>query len=610
MVKEFKTELAEMHSLLKRMNMHITSSQAQYITENYVEEAGVNTQSGKMEPNVQMVIDEDNSNKTRVLKVFIGPLFDDDIRRITNEFDNCNEGVYNNNKGVIFTKSLPFNKKAKAKKNIQTSNDTQSVAQTTNTQAQPLKPSGLLGRLQAASNINESLLSKLQAASQQPVQATPQANAPDQGSTNEAPQDIVNWFNATIIPAMKNVKNAKPTSYNKSHIDNLLNIDYLVDKYLVAPEKTDSNYNEESAEEIKKEVAQAIKNGDWGAIANVFSPINLQSIIFGNIITDRNQRLIAKQAAAYGINPGDPDYPTNLYAPNKWVKKFGRRVLPNAKYKWEVVAPRMKDRGTTVNLGSKGHYDEFGKDLAGFDSRYLYDINDTERIPAAEYDKYGLDPNKMDPNIDYHADVPGLANNLTGQYNPHAEAAKEAALKAQKSSLTDEQAELLKEIQSDEGKAKVYNDALLKYAEKNKFDNLSSLVDVRTSSNIMYDYAKNIVNVCDYILKKLRYSNQALIEPLKIISAFAIACKTTGAKEVLTSFGRNVSSTKQLLSDWDNACQITLQSVTMIVNFMIKYLMDKYTKFDVDSDNDQNDGDANSVPVTENIEKLLENLLS
>jgi hypothetical protein len=49
----------------------------------------------------------------------------------------------------------------------------------------------------------------------------------------------------------------------------------------------------------------------------------------------------------------------------------------------------------------------------------------------------------------------------------------------------------------------------------------------------------------------------------------------------------------------------------MIVNFMVKYLMDKYAKFDdVTSDNEENSSDANSVPVTENIEKLLENLLS
>ena len=323
--------------------------------------------------------------------------------------------------------------------------------------------------------------------------------------------------------------------------------------------------------------------------------------------------MIQRQAADYGINPGDPDYPTNLYAPNKWVTKFGRRVMPNAKYKWYTMAPRMNDRGTKVNLGSKGHYDEFGQDLRGFQPAWLYDISDTERIPASEYDKYGLDPNKMDPNVDYHSDIPGLSNNLTGELNPHAEAAKTAALQAQEASLTADQAALLQEIQSDEGKAKVYNDALLKYAEKNNFTGNVNLIDVRNSSNVLADYASNIVNVCDYILKKMRYSNQSLIEPLKIISAFAVGCKTTGAKEILTMFGRRTNDTKQLLSDWDNACQVTLQSVTMIINFMIKYLMDKYAKFDDGSTTaasaptaTQNDG---SAPLTEGIEALLEEFM-
>ena len=192
MVKEFKTELAEMHSLLERMGMHVTSSQAQYITENYVEEAGINTPSGKLEPNIKMTIDEDNSNKTRVLKVFIGPLFSNDIRKLESIYD-CTEATYNGQNGVIFTKSLPFKKNARGKKDNQASTDAQSDVQTPNVQAQPKKPSGLLGRLQAASKVNEGLLNKLQAASQQTAQAAQRANNTVQASDDEAPQDIVNW---------------------------------------------------------------------------------------------------------------------------------------------------------------------------------------------------------------------------------------------------------------------------------------------------------------------------------------------------------------------------------------------------------------------------------
>lgn len=627
MIKEFNEELASMRSLMERMGRHMTGSQAEYITENCLEEA-IASNSGKLEPNVLMTIDEDNSNKTRMLKVFIGPLFPNDVKKLEGMFD-CSQLNYKGMNGVIFNKSLPFKKNARGKKNAADNGQADPQAsdpQVSAPQAQPKKGLGLLGRLQAGGNkggnLTEGLLGRLQAGANaaQPTpqatapqtQAAPQVAAPQQANPNgNAPDDIVNWLNKVVIPAIKSISGNQ--NYEQGHIANLMDVNYLIDKYLVAPEKTDSNYSEESTEEIKKEVAEAIKNGNWDAIASVFSPINLQAVIFGNVLSGRNQRMIQRQASDYGINPGDPDYPTNLYAPNKWVTKFGRRVLPNAKYKWYTMAPRMNDRGTKVNLGSKGHYDEFGQDLKGFQPAWLYDISDTERIPASEYDKYGLNPDKMDPNVDYHKDIPGLANNLTGELNPHAEAAKNAALQAQQASLTAEQTALLQEIQSDEGKAKVYNDALLKYAEKNNFSGSINLIDVRNSSNVLVDYASNIVNVCDYILKKMRYSNQSLIEPLKIISAFAVGCKTTGAKEVLTLFGRRTSDTKQLLSDWDNACQVTLQSVTMIINFMIKYLMDKYAKFEDVSAAPQtqavSDTDSGSVQLTESIESLLDELM-
>ena len=624
MIREFKEGMANMYSLMERMDKHMTISQAEYNKESYLDEA-ISTGSGKLEPNVLMTIDEDNSNKTRVLKVFVGPLFPQDWKKLESVYD-CDHLKYNGMDGVIFNKSLPFKKDARKKKADNSANQPTAQSTPVQAQAQPAAPAkGLLGKLRAKQSVNEGLLSKLQAkqtaaAPQQTVQQQSSNNAATQPTqqtvvnTNGVDDSIVNWFTKTFIPAMKMISNNQ--NYERTHMSNLMDVNYLIDQFLVAPEKTDANYNEESAEEIKKTVAEAIKSGDWSAIANVFSPVNLQAIIFGNVLTGRNQRMIQRQANEYGLQVGDPDYPTNLYAPGKWIKKFGRRVLPDAKYKYYTMSPRMNDRGTRVNFGSKGHYDEFGSDLKGFQPAYLYNISDTEKIPASEYEKYGLNPKKMDPNVDYFSDIPGLSNNLTGELNQHAIKQKEEALAAQKAALSADQTQLLNEIQSDDGKAKVFNDALLKYAENIDYKG-QPMVDVRNSSNILIDYAKNIVSLCDYLLVKLRYNNPTLSEPLKMISAFAIACKTTGANEVLSLFGQRITDTKQLLSDWDNACGVTLQAVTATINFMVKYLMNKYAKFNDGSAQQAqatvSNSNAGAAPTlsesTNNIEFLLEELI-
>ena len=624
MIREFKEGMANMYSLMERMDKHMTISQAEYNKESYLDEA-ISTGSGKLEPNVLMTIDEDNSNKTRVLKVFVGPLFPQDWKKLESVYD-CDHLKYNGMDGVIFNKSLPFKKDARKKKADNSANQPTAQSTPVQAQAQPAAPAkGLLGKLRAKQSVNEGLLSKLQAkqtaaAPQQTVLSQASNNAATQPTqqtvvnTNGVDDSIVNWFTKTFIPAMKMISNNQ--NYERAHMSNLMDVNYLIDQFLVAPEKTDANYNEESAEEIKKTVAEAIKSGDWSAIANVFSPVNLQAIIFGNVLTGRNQRMIQRQANEYGLQVGDPDYPTNLYAPGKWIKKFGRRVLPDAKYKYYTMSPRMNDRGTRVNFGSKGHYDEFGSDLKGFQPAYLYNISDTEKIPASEYEKYGLNPKKMDPNVDYFSDIPGLSNNLTGELNQHAIKQKEEALAAQKAALSADQTQLLNEIQSDDGKAKVFNDALMKYAENIDYKG-QPMVDVRNSSNILIDYAKNIVSLCDYLLVKLRYNNPTLSEPLKMISAFAIACKTTGANEVLSLFGQRITDTRQLLSDWDNACGVTLQAVTATINFMVKYLMNKYAKFNDGSAqqaqatvSNSNAGAASTLSEsTNNIEFLLEELI-
>jgi hypothetical protein len=643
MIKEFKEDIASMYSLMERMDKHMTTSQAEYNKENYLDEA-ISTGSGKLEPNVLMTIDEDNSNRTRVLKVWVGPLFPQDWKKMTSIYD-CKHLNYNGMDGVIFKKSLPYKKDARKKNNttVQSNPTTDTTATLTAStpqatpQAVPAK--GLLAKLRAKQAVNEGLLSKLKANQQgtatqtapvsNPTAATTsasQASPQTAPNTNGVDDSIVTWFEKIFIPAIKSV--AKNPNYEQGHIANLMDISYLTDKFLVAPEKTDANYTEESFEQIKTSVADAIKNGDWGSIANIFTPVNLQAIIFGNVLTGRNQAMVSHQARDFGLNVGDPDYPTNLYAGGKWLKKFGRRVLPNAKYKYFTISPRMNDKGTSVNFGSKGHYDEFGTQLKGFQPAYLYNITDTERVPAAEWDDYvqkGLIPKKMDPNVDYFTDQAGLANNLTGELNSVATAERDAVLAAQQASLSSEQQQLLNDIQTDDGKAKIFNDALLEYAESYNYTG-TPLVDVRNSSNIMHDYANNIIAFCGFLLIKLRYNNPTFVAPMKMISAFAIGCKTVGANEILSQFNSQIphdsqiSTKAQMLEAWDNACKVTLQAVTNTVNAMVEYLSNKYAKFRDDVQQAQAApvavvaNGSTTTPVNENkdsrsIEDLLEEFM-
>lgn len=588
MLQDFKQELASMYSLIKRMDNHYTINESKCIDEDILTEAVAN-QSGKLEPNATMIVDVDNSNRTRVLKIFVGPLFMQDIKRLDN-LENCDGPIKNNGlNGVIFTKSLPYNKKQK---------DSTSTAQdntnNANITTQPKQQSGKLLSLlrkHAQNNdnsLNEGLLQNFRA--KHNIQQTDNTNQ----TTNKKDNSIVTWFNNVFIPAIKSISNN--TNYEKSHLANLTDANFLLQKYLVAPEKNDTNYNEETTEEIKKQVSEAIKNSDWQSIKNIFTPINLESIIFGNVLSLRNQLMIKNQAAKYGINPGDPNYPTNLYAPGKWEKKFNRKVRPDAKYKWFTMSPRTSDNNKDSEMGSKGHYDEFGKNLNGFQPAYLYDISDTEI----------LDPNDT---TDYMNDIPGVINNFTGELNNAAKQYKDDLHKSQEKALSSEQAKLFQEIQTDEGKAKIYNDALISYAGKHGIS--ISLKNISNNNNAVMDYASNLLTISEFIIKKMRYSNPTIVEPLKMITAFAIACRTIGANEII-SISSNIQTDKQtLLNDWDNACNITLQAVTSIVNYVIRYLTVRYAKFNVDNTDvsQQNIISQNSLnEMYNNIEYLLNEL--
>ena len=101
--------------------------------------------------------------------------------------------------------------------------------------------------------------------------------------------------------------------------------------------------------------------------------------------------------------------------------------------------------------------------------------------------------------------------------------------------------------------------------------------------------------------------------------AFAIACKTTGANEELSLFGQRITDRRQVLGEWENAWGVTLQAVTATINFMVKYLMNKYAKFNDGSVqqsqatvSNSNAGAASTLSestIINNIEFLLEELI-
>lgn len=603
MIKEVRENIANMFSLMERMDRHMTSREAEYNRQMFINEAlGEAGQNGRLQPNVFMNVTQDDAAKKRILTVTIIPLYDQDINAILKspkyQTDTKVMKVHDKRgNGISLVKYLPLKeKKVKADataadvQNADTATDTQQQA--TQAQGNPVTPQkktgGLLGKLaakkaaQAQSSDNngvvtEGLLSKLGAKAnggqapqvQQPA-ATPQQNAaPSQANAPATPtvqaqsDDVMNWLKSYYLDVVNII--ARNKSYDPNNIAKLKDIANLYSIYRATPTNDDKIYVEKSSNEMKSEIAKAIAQGNWADVlrANI-NPLNLESLIFGNVLTLRNQHAVTRRAAEAGINQGDPNYPTLVMAPGSWAKFCRRKIVDNPVVAYPLVAPRVTDRGSIKQgSGTKGHYDAFGTNNDGFQHFLGYDISDTEPIDPTDTTDY------------INGELPGILNNLTGELNQAAINYKDAALAAKQANLSDDQKQLVADAQTAEGQARIFNGALISYVER--FGLQIQLTDVSNSTNPVSEYAMNVLKIAKKSVEMAGYANPSIADPMAIITAFGIGCYTIGSDEILKIGNSQTRNTVNSLSgDWNKYADSVISSISGVIRYVYNYLNAAY----------------------------------
>ena len=608
MLREFKENMAGMFSLMERMDKHMTKSCAERNVESYLNEAmAQNGTVNRLEPNVFVAITEDPNNRKKIINIKILPLYKQDIMAIKRTApystdSKCSAYRDGRGEGISFFKYLPFkDKKLKTddtanqpqqqqpstdaqQKQNQPTDDTQQAAKPksklasklasrlANKQAQPQQQDNSNGVV--TEGLGDKLKAKVAAKNgQQPqaAQAQQMAQAQQQQMDvhTQGEDDLLKWLRTYYMGIVNII--AKNPSYNHASIDKLKDIANIYQICRSTPTKSDKVYAEKSSDEMKTEIAKAIADGKWDTYLRTnINPLNLESLIFGNVLSMRNQGIVKRRAQDEGINPGDPNYPTLVLAPGQWAKFFNRQIVDNPRISYPLMTPRMLDRGTTRKLtGTEGHERSFGTKNKGFQYFLGYDISDTEPI----------DPNDT---TDYVNGIAGIINNLTGELNQLAIDAKEAALAAKQANLTDEQKDAIAEVQTEDGQAKIFNRALMSYVEQ--FNVAVSLIDCDNSNQAVFDYAKNIVTVTKKSVELAGYSNPSIAGPLAIIAAFGIACYTIGTNEVLAIGRQNGTYTSDLKGDWDKMGNSVMSTIAGVIRHIYSYLNSVYSPLEGNND--------------------------
>lgn len=612
MIKEVRENIASMYSLMERMDKHMTSFEAEYNKNEFLNEAfneGLN--QGHLKPVANMSITEDASIHRRKIVITIRPLYDQDVAAIKRTApysmdDKCQKTK--DGHGIAFYKLVPLKeKRVKAdaqNADAQAADNQQADATAQQTQAQPQvaqapKKGGLLGKLAAkkaaqAQNdgsdnnvVTEGLLSKLGAkanngaAAQAPAATAPaQTNAPAGAPQVQADSDdVLKWLKTYYLGIVNII--AKNTSYDQQAIDKLKDIQSLYNVYRAEPTSYDKIYVEKSSNDMKSEIAKSIAQGNWADVlkANI-NPLNLESLIFGNVLTIRNQNAVKNKAREEGINPGDPNYPTLVMAPGKWAKFMRREIIDNPRVAYPMVAPRITDPGhIKQGSGTKGHYDSFGTNNSGFQYFLGYDITDTQPIDPSD-------------TTDYVNGLPGILNNLTGELNQAAIDFKDAALAAKQANLSDEQKQALADAQTTDGQARIFNGALMSYAEQYKLQ--VSLADASNSPTPINDYVANVLKITKQAVALAGYSNPSIADPMSIIAAFGVGCYTIASDEIL-KYGNSTSrnGVQSLKGDWDKYADSVISTISSIIRYIYNYLNAVYNPINGGSDS----ADPNLVVV-------------
>lgn len=195
--------------------------------------------------------------------------------------------------------------------------------------------------------------------------------------------------------------------------------------------------------QLKKDLAILLNSNQYDdSLASKLGQtiINLERQ-YGNELSDNNKAAIIQQAARYGLQPGDPDYPTFVVAEKTWFEEFGRQVVPNPKYVYYIEANKARkiskkkalEKAMAQGLLPPGSTE---KDLDGLSSQQKYKLffndNETNYGPSKAFnitdtvDLTGTDKflNEM-----------GLLNNITGELNDLAKQDKEEYEKQKEAAL-------------------------------------------------------------------------------------------------------------------------------------------------------------------------------
>ena len=208
-----------------------------------------------------------------------------------------------------------------------------------------------------------------------------------------------------------------------------------------------SDIKNKNIAQLKQDLANMLSSNDYSSFdANKLGQliINLERQ-YGNQLSQNNIRAIEEQAANYGLQPGDPDYPTFVVSEKTWVEVFGRQVKPDAKYPYYIEAnkARQSSKKTKVEKAQARGWDVNDKnDLDDLSAQVNYKLgfNDDEKNYGRSK-AFNITDTEDVTGVDKFLNEMGLLNNLTGELNDLAKKDKEEYEKRKEAAMNPEELE-------------------------------------------------------------------------------------------------------------------------------------------------------------------------
>lgn len=570
MNNNFKKNMADMFSLMERMEKNLTLSESELLKENFINEAttaqgNFKPHSGLLKPNADIKISEDKAKRVRQVIVTISPVRQQDANKIIRSgryMGDNNIQVFPNKKyqgfsNISIKKELPLAKSAEARDDKKASQA--SAAQAGATAQQQPAPKGLAGMLKAKKAVNEGLMNMLkskqqaqQAQNQQQPQTMSQApqSAPSDPSDDVKSTSVYKWLKSYYLPIVNMLESTG--AYDNTAIDRLKDIDELYSAYAGTTTEDENVYISQTADEIKNKISEAIANGNWASyIQSNINPINVDSLIFGHVLSALNRTRISNVKASLGLQGNVHNL---ILGPRAWRKFFKRRIVDNPSARYPLVGPKA-DIESTLEKGTNGHNLSMGKQTGGYVHYVGYAYEDTEPI----------DPNDT---TDYLNDIPGILNNSTGELNQKAIDAKEQALLAKQANLTDEEIEQINNLGTDEGKAELFNEGLSAVIQR---AGGSGVVPIDGTGNPVHTYVENIMRAVRSIVSKTQ-PRQDICDIQTAIISFGIGCFTIGSDEILKyASSKGYTNPSRISVDWKEQSDNIIQNLRAFIDGILTY---------------------------------------